>query len=139
MPKCIDLVTGASFRSYNCADQRPYPSGHTHCQRPPEGDPGGARCHRRSALPRGQRAEARQNDPSAPTLEHGLDVFHTTMEAQRVLAQHWRRAEAAWEQAEAADVKLSNAKRQGLDARSVAGPARAAWWRPLRHFNSFGS
>jgi len=82
----------------------------------------------------GQLAEARQNDPSAPTLEHGLDVFHTTMEAQRVLAQHWRRAEAAWEQAEAADVKLSNAKRQGLDARGVAGAARAAWNKAIALF-----
>ena len=32
----------------------------------------------------------RRDDPTAPTLEHGLDVFHTTMEAKRVLAQHWR-------------------------------------------------
>jgi hypothetical protein len=50
-----------------------------------------------------QRAAARRDDPSAPPLEHGLDVFHTAMEANRVLARHWRRAEAAWEKAEAAD------------------------------------
>ena len=42
-------------------------------------------------------AEARRDDPEAPALEHGLDVFHTAMEAHRVLARHWRRAEAAWE------------------------------------------
>ncbi len=47
-----------------------------------------------------QRAAARRDDPSAPPLEHGLDVFHTAMEAHRVLARHWRRAEAAWEKAE---------------------------------------
>src|SRR5882724_10965428 len=75
----------------------------------------------------GEIAKARSDDPSAPPLEHGLDVFHTTMEAHRVLTQHWRRAEAAWEQAEAADVKVVDAKRQGLDARGVAGAARAAW------------
>ena len=67
-----------------------------------------------------QLAKARELDPSAPTLEHGLDVFHTTMEAKRVLAQHWRRAEAAWETAEAADAKVAAAKRQGIDARGAA-------------------
>ena len=39
-------------------------------------------------------ATARRGDESAPALEHGLDVFHTTMEAHRILAQQWRRAEA---------------------------------------------
>jgi hypothetical protein len=82
----------------------------------------------------GQVAEARHNDPSAATLEHGLDVFHTTMEARRVLARDWRRAEAAWEQAEAADVKVGNAKRQGLDARGVAAAARAAWSKAMALF-----
>jgi hypothetical protein len=47
-------------------------------------------------------AQARREDPEAPALEHGLDVFHTTMEARRVLAQEWRRVEAAWEKAESA-------------------------------------
>jgi hypothetical protein len=72
-------------------------------------------------------AEARRDDPHAPTLEHGLDVFHTAMEAHRVLARHWRRAEAAWEAAEAADLNVARARRQGVDARGPAGPARAAW------------
>jgi hypothetical protein len=82
----------------------------------------------------GQVAAARHDDPSAPALEHGLDVFHTTMEARRVLARHWRRAEAAWEQAEAADVKVVDAKRQGVDARGVAGAARAAWGQAIASF-----
>jgi hypothetical protein len=77
------------------------------------------------------RAEARRDDPSAPPLEHGLDVFHTAMEAHRVLAQHWRRAESAWEHAEAADVKVAEAKRQGVDARGVAQAARAAWGKAI--------
>ena len=68
-----------------------------------------------------RRAAARRDDPAAPPLEHGLDVFHTAMEAHRVLARHWRGAEAAWERAEAADAELAGAKRQGIDAR---GPAR---------------
>ena len=72
-------------------------------------------------------AKDREADPSNPTLTHGLDVFHTTMEAKRVLSQHWRRAEAAWELAEAADAKVADAKQQGIDARGVAQTARAAW------------
>jgi hypothetical protein len=74
-----------------------------------------------------QIARARRDDPGAPTLEQGLDVFHTAMEAHRVLAQHWRRAEAAWEAAEAADAVVADAKRQGIDARRVAQAARSAW------------
>ena len=70
-----------------------------------------------------QVAQARRDDPSAPALEHGLDVFHTTMEAHRVLAQHWRRAEAAWEKAEAADA-------QGRRSRNGKGSTRGAWPRP---------
>jgi hypothetical protein len=76
-----------------------------------------------------QRAAARRDDPSAPPLEHGLDVFHTAMEAHRVLARHWRRAEAAWEKAEGAEAGLAGAKRQGIDARGPAHAARAAWRR----------
>jgi hypothetical protein len=62
-----------------------------------------------------------------PTLEHGLDVFHTAREARRVLARHWRRAEAAWDEAQAAEVRVARARVQGVDARGPAGPARTAW------------
>jgi hypothetical protein len=78
-----------------------------------------------------QRAAARRDDPAAPPLEHGLDVFHTAMEAHRVLARHWRRAEAAWEKAERAEAELVGAKRQGIDARGPAQAARAAWGRAI--------
>ena len=79
-------------------------------------------------------ARARRDDPEAPALEHGLDVFHTTMEARRVLARHWRRARASWEQAEAADIEVVRLKRQGLDARGAAQAARAAWTRAIAAF-----
>jgi hypothetical protein len=79
-------------------------------------------------------AESRRGDASAPALEHGLDVFHTTMEANRVLARHWRRAEAKWEQAEAAGEKVAAAKQQGIDARGVAQTARAAWAKAIASF-----
>jgi hypothetical protein len=78
-----------------------------------------------------QRAAARSDDPSARPLEHGLDIFHTAMEANRVLARHWRRAEAAWEKAEGADAELAGAKRRGIDARGPAHAARAAWGRAI--------
>jgi hypothetical protein len=71
-------------------------------------------------------ARARRDDPKAPVLEHGLDVFHTVMEARRVLAQGWRRVEAAWEKAEAADLEVDRSKRQGIDARGVARSAQVA-------------
>jgi hypothetical protein len=79
-------------------------------------------------------AAARRDDPSAPALEHGLDVFHTAMEARRVLARHWRRAEAAWERAEPAEGKVAAAKQQGIDARGVAQAARAAWGQAIASF-----
>ena len=79
-------------------------------------------------------ARARRDDPGAPALEHGLDVFHTTMEARRVLAQDWRRVEAAWEKVEAADLEVARSRQQGIDARGVAQTARAAWGRALAAF-----
>jgi hypothetical protein len=81
-----------------------------------------------------QRAAARRADPSALPLEHGLDVFHIAMEAHRVLARHWRRAEAAWEKAEGADAEVAGARRQGIDARGPARAARAAWGRAIAAF-----
>ena len=81
-----------------------------------------------------QRAAARRADPSALPLEHGLDVFHTAMEAHRVLARHWRRAEAAWEKAEGADAEVAGARRQGIDARGPARAARAACGRAIAAF-----
>jgi hypothetical protein len=74
-----------------------------------------------------QLAQARLEDPQAPTLEHGLDVFHTTMEARRVLAKPWRVAESAREKAEAADLEVARSRHQGIDARGVARTAQAAW------------
>ena len=69
--------------------------------------------------------QRRQTDPSAPALEHGLDLFHTTQEAERVLAQEWRRVESLWEVGEACDAKLEHAKSQGIDgAARVKRPAR---------------
>src|SRR5262249_20166409 len=81
-----------------------------------------------------QRAAARRDDPATPPLEHGLDVFHTAMEAPPVLAGHWRRGEAAWEKAERLDAELAGAKRQGIDARGPAHTARAAWRRAVAAF-----
>jgi hypothetical protein len=76
-------------------------------------------------------AEARRREaPDAPPLEQGLDVFHTAMQARRILGRHWRAAEAAWRKAEAADGRVAGARRRGLpEARGLAARARAAWGR----------
>jgi len=74
-----------------------------------------------------QVAQGRRGQASAPTLGHGLDVFHTTKEAHAVLARQWRQAESAWVAAETADAKVERAREQGIDARGPAGPARVAW------------
>jgi hypothetical protein len=81
-----------------------------------------------------RRAAARRDDPAAPPLEHGLDVFHTAMEARRVLARPWRRAEAAWEKAEQSDVAVAGAKQGGIDARGPARAALSAWRRATAAF-----
>ncbi len=60
-------------------------------------------------------------------LENGLDVFHTTQEARRVLRQSWSQVERVWEQAEVATRRVEQAQRQGADARGVAVAARGAW------------
>lgn len=71
-----------------------------------------------------QVAAARGDNPTAPPLSQGLDLFHTAQEANRVLARQWHRVEALWDQAAAVDVKVDRANKQGTDAR---GEARAAW------------
>jgi hypothetical protein len=71
----------------------------------------------------------REEDPSAPALVHGLDLFHTSQEAQRVLAQHWHRLDidALWEQAESCDAEVTRTKKRGVHAWGAAAVARAAW------------
>jgi hypothetical protein len=71
-------------------------------------------------------AAGRRDDSESPPLEHGLDVSHTATEANRVLARHWRRAEASWAEAEAAGGEVAASERDGIGARGVARAARAA-------------
>jgi hypothetical protein len=85
-----------------------------------------------------QMQEHRRQRDLAP-LEKGLDVFHTQQEARRVLGLHWSRVERLWEQAEAADRAVAQAKRQGRDARGPALEARAAWKKveaAFRHYEA---
>jgi hypothetical protein len=69
--------------------------------------------------------ERREN--GRPSLENGLDVFHTTYEARRVLRLSWNRVERLWEQAEIASRRVEQSQRQGQDARGAAVAARGAW------------
>ena len=61
--------------------------------------------------------------------ENGLDVFHTTQEARRVLRQHWHRVERLWEEAEAAEAPARRAGQQGQDRRGPAAARPQAWER----------
>src|SRR5205823_160614 len=70
--------------------------------------------------------QERQKD-GQPPLEKGLDVFHTTYEARRVLRLSWNRVERLWEQAEVASRRVEESQRQGQDARGAAVAARGAW------------
>jgi hypothetical protein len=68
-----------------------------------------------------------RQEEGKPSLESGLDVFHTTYEARRVLGLIWNRVERLWEQAEAASRRVKESQRQGQDARGLARVASLAW------------
>jgi hypothetical protein len=68
-----------------------------------------------------------RQEKGQPPLENGLDVFHTTYEARRVLRLSWNRVERLWEQAEVASRRVEQSQRQGQDARGAAVAARSAW------------
>jgi hypothetical protein len=61
------------------------------------------------------------------TLENGLDVFHTLREGERALGQTWAQVETLWGEAEAADRRVEQARRQTGDTRGVATAAAVAW------------
>src|SRR4051794_6116397 len=52
-----------------------------------------------------------RHEEGKPALENGLDVFHTTQEARRVLRQSWSQVERCWERAEAATRRVEQAQR----------------------------
>ncbi len=80
--------------------------------------------------------QERQKD-GQPALENGLDVFHTTQEAQRVLRLLWNRVEHLWEQADTADRRVAQAQQQGHDARGAAVAARSAWKKVAAAFQHY--
>ncbi len=79
--------------------------------------------------------ERRGADQTVP--ENGLDVFHTTREAQRVLRQQWHRVERLWEEAEAAEAVARRAGQQGQDRRGPAARVRRAWARAVAAFGAY--
>jgi hypothetical protein len=70
-------------------------------------------------------------------LENGLDVFHTTQEARRVLRRGWSHVERCWGQAEAASHRVEQARRQGRDSRGMAAAARWAWGKAEAAFGQY--
>ena len=75
--------------------------------------------------------------PGRVPLEDGLDVFHTTREARRVLRSSWGHVERCWEQAEAAGRRVEQARRRGHDARGIAGAERWAWKKAEAAFGQY--
>jgi hypothetical protein len=72
---------------------------------------------------------------TAPTpLTQGLDVFHTAMEAERVLGGYWRRAEAVWDKAAQADRGVAELQQQGQNAQRQATLAYQAWCQAEKAF-----
>ena len=78
-----------------------------------------------------------RREDGEPSLESGLDVFHTTYEARRVLRLIWSRVERLWGQAEANSRRAEQSQRQGQDARGLAGAAGRAWKRAEAAFAEF--
>jgi hypothetical protein len=76
----------------------------------------------------------RADDPNAPTIEVGLDVFHIKQEALPVINRIWKKAESVWEKAEAADREVARCRQQGKDARHAATVAYYAWVAAERAF-----
>jgi hypothetical protein len=79
--------------------------------------------------------ERRAADQTVP--ENGLDVFHTTQEAQRVLRTQWQRVERLWEEAETAEAAARHAGQQGQDGRGPAARVRAAGTRAIAAFGAY--
>jgi hypothetical protein len=71
--------------------------------------------------------QQQRREQGQTSLENGLDVFHTTQEARRVLRVSWGPVERCWERAEAATRRVERAQRQGQDSRGMAVAARGAW------------
>jgi hypothetical protein len=83
--------------------------------------------------------QQRSPTPQAPTLDIGLDLFHTQQEAQRVLRMFWAPLEKAWHQAEQADQVLA-AKRWHGDkkpAQRAAHAANRAWRKVTKLFAAY--
>jgi hypothetical protein len=68
-----------------------------------------------------------RQEEGKPSLESGLDVFHTTYEARRVLRQSGNRVERLWKQAEVASRRVEQSRRQGQDTRGLASVVGRAW------------
>ena len=85
------------------------------------------RTRARACKPGSPRCSGSDRRTGKPSLENGLDVFHTTYEARRVLRLSWNRVERLWEQAEAASRRVEESQRQGRDARGLASVASRAW------------
>jgi hypothetical protein len=81
--------------------------------------------------------QRKRQEEGKPSLESGLDVFHTIYEARRVLRLIWNRVERLWEQAEAACRRVKESQRLGQDARGLASVASRLWKQAEAAFAEF--
>jgi hypothetical protein len=70
-------------------------------------------------------------------LKVGLDVFHTTKEARRVLKILWNQVKKDWKAAEKADLQVARFKRRGQHAYRPAAAACAAWARVAKSMQRY--
>ena len=78
-----------------------------------------------------------RRDNGQVELQAGLDVFHTTMEARRILAQLWAKVERGWHSYEVAAGRTEAARRAGRDDRQWAGCADVLWATVVADFAAF--
>ena len=76
-------------------------------------------------------ARDRHSLGDATPLTQGLDLFHTTRDAETVLGRSWRRAEAAWLKAETLDAEIRDLQRRGLNAQGRGQTRTVAWRRAV--------
>jgi hypothetical protein len=70
-------------------------------------------------------------------LEGGLDVFHTALEARRVLARLWARLERGWENYEVVTRKAEADRRAGRDDRRWESCAEGLWAKVIEDFDAY--
>jgi hypothetical protein len=79
-----------------------------------------------------EQLQKEREDNGGPALAMGLDVFHTKMEASRVLRQQWQEAEAVWDEAVAKEEEVEKRRRRHGQNTSRHNRGLASAWQKAR-------